>query len=166
MSHCTGAFLYRTKKKCGFKTCENLLRAKEAEGKDAEPLQTEGVGGYSPPPPAWGRPPLALRHLHAAVGLPRHWGTSLQAPQTRQQWALALLPGPRWASGKSRCIREPGQCSRGHGSASCHANTKTNTTPLLQPLLSAERLFLPLNLGAEAVSEGGHVAFQRTSSSG
>lgn len=166
MSHWTGAFLYRTGKKCGFKMCENLLRAKEAEGNDARPFQTEGTAEQSPPPPIWGQPLLVLYHLHFAVGLPRHWDTSLQAPQTRQQWALALLPGPRWASGKSRCIREPVQCSRGHGTASCHANTKTNTTPLLQPLLSAERLFLPLNLGAEAVSEGGHVAFQRTSCSG
>lgn len=108
----------------------NLLRAREAVRKDARPFPTNLVPATAHAPPrvfgSW--PPQAPGH-----GLARAEPVSSR----RQRFRLGLT-----ASGRSRCIRESVW-----GGGNSTRPMALMVKPLLQPLLPAEGLFLPLDLG-------------------
>lgn len=106
----------------------NLLRAREAVRKDARPFPMNLV-------PAAAHAPLCV----FGSWPPRAPGLREQSlvSSRRQRFRLGLT-----ASGRGRCIRES---VRGGGNST--RPTALMLKPLLQPLLPAEGLFLPLDLG-------------------
>lgn len=130
----------------------NLLRAKEAVGKDATPFGQRGQ--QNEVPQIWHQPLLAP-HPVLLQFPPRHWDTGLQAAQPGQQSAPAPPPGPHCLWEKQVHPRSP---STAEATAPLLTVLTVNTEPLFSSLLPAEGSFLPLDLGA--VREGGHGAFQ------
>lgn len=108
----------------------------------------------------WSRPP---HHELSASGLPRHRDTGLREAQTHQQSAPASLPEPHAPLGKAGAS---GSLPRAGVMAPLPTLPTAHTKPLFQPLLPAERWFLPLDLEVEADRESRHVAFQRPNSLG